>query len=113
VTQLGAIDRLLTLDCELLERQAVDPLDPDAELELVVVGESRCELQQVTAGEAHEGRVLTAGLRVFLPADVELTGWDAIRVAGVVYELDGDPWQARHPRLEQVHHVEAGVRRVH
>jgi hypothetical protein len=107
------IDRLLTLDAELVRREAGDPLDPDAELVDVIAGTTRCELQQVAAGDAHDGRVQQTGWRVFLPAAVELDGVDAIRIDGELLELDGDPWPVRHPRTGAVHHVEAAVRRVH
>lgn len=108
----GAIEGLLTRDAQLVKRVTVDPLDPDAELEPVVVGSTRCELQQTTAGEDHEGRVLTTGWRLFLPADVDLDGWDALDVDGELVELDGDPWPVRHPLTGEVHHVEASARRT-
>lgn len=110
---MSAIERLLTKPCELVARQAIDPTDPDAELEDVVVGESTCELQQTTAGEVVDGRVMVTGWRVFLPAGVDLSGWDALRIDDVLLELDGDPWQVRHPRTGDVHHVEAALRRSH
>lgn len=105
------LDHLLTLEAELIRRRPVDELDPDAELTGDVVGTTRCELQQTTEGEAHDGRVMRTGWRVFLPADVDLAGWDALRVDGELLELDGDPWRVRHPRSGDVHHVEAAVRR--
>lgn len=108
---VGAIEALLSLDAQLVQRVPDDPLDPDADLVDLVVGVTKCELQQTTAGEEHEGRVLTTGWRVFLPADVELTGWDVLLVDGERLEVDGDPWPVRHPREGTVHHVEAAVRR--
>lgn len=109
-----SLDRLLTLDAELVKREPVDPLDPDAELGDVIVGTTKCELQHTTGGEVHDGRVMVTGWRLFLPADVELAGVDAIRLAGgEVLELEGDPWPVRHPLEGIVHHVEAAVRRAH
>lgn len=109
---MTTLDHLLTLDADLVRRQPADPLDPDVELEDVVVGTTRCELQQTTAGEVLEGRIMATGWRVFLPADVDLAGVDALRVDGELLELDGDPWHVRNPRTSSVHHVEAQVRRT-
>lgn len=107
-----AIEQLLTLEAELIRRESGDPLDPDAELTSTVVGTVRCELQQTVRGEALDGRLQSTTWRAFLPGDVELTGWDALRVDGVLYELEGDPWQVRHPRGGTFHHVECELRRV-
>ena len=107
------IEHLLTLDAELVRRVAGDPLDPDAELVDEVAGITSCELQQAAATDAHDGRLQQTGWRVFLPAGVDLTGWDALRIDGDLLELVGDPWPVRHPRTGVVSHVEAEVRRVH
>lgn len=110
------IEHLLTRSCELVRRAVVDPLDPDAELgDLEPVESTVCELQRTVEGEAAGGRLMVNAWRLFLPADVRLTGWDAIRVDGVdggLLELDGDAWPVRNPRTKTVSHVEAAVRRV-
>jgi hypothetical protein len=107
------LDHLLGLDCDLVRRVNADDLDPDAELvDVEPVTTSRCELQQTFEGEEHDGRVQQTTWRAFLPGDVVLTGWDALRVGGVLYELAGDPWPVRRPGDTATHHVEALVRRV-
>ena len=104
---------LLTRTATMLRRDAVDPLDPDAELASVPAGTTLCELQQVNEDDANDGRTQVSSWRVWLPADVELAGTDALEVDGELFELEGDPWPVRNPRTSVVSHVEARARRVH
>lgn len=106
------LEHLLTRSATLVLRVAVDPTDPDAELEAVDGDETSCELQQTNETDGLDGRVQSTTWRLWLPAGVELTGWDAVRVDGELFELEGDPWPVRNPRTSVVSHVEARVRRV-
>lgn len=108
-----SILHLLTRPATLVRRDSADPLEPDAELVPVDAGETLCELQQSTDTEHHDGRVQSTTWRVWLPAELAgVTGWDALRVDGELFELDGDPWPVRNPRTSVVSHVEARVTRT-
>ena len=107
------LDHLLTRTGTLLRRV---PSGEDAlgDFTYTVVEDAvACELQQAGSGEEHEGATQTSRWRVWLPAGAgDLGGWDAIRVDGQVYELDGDPAPVWHPPSRSVHHVEAEAVRV-
>lgn len=49
---------------------------------------------------------------MILPAGTDVQGDDAVQVDGEVYELVGEPWEARNPRTRQVSHIEATARRT-
>jgi hypothetical protein len=106
------LDHLLTRPATMLlrartgEDEAGDPTYDVVERAVV------CELQQTSSGEEHEGGSLVTRFRVWLPADVELDGWDAIVVDGDTYEVDGDPSRVWNPLTQTVHHVEGEVVRA-
>jgi hypothetical protein len=105
---------LLTLDATLLRRSQDGAPDEYGDPTWTTVSESvACEVQQEGASEDHGDAVQTSTYRAILAADAaDVRGWDALDLAGVVYELDGDAWTVRNPRTGVVSHVEARVRRV-
>lgn len=109
------LDHLLPLPVTLVTRSSDGSVDDNGEQvwtesEL----ETRCLLQQEGGREEHEGNVEVVSWRVWLPADVLVVGWDAIRLAdGTLLELEGDADAVVNPRTGLVHHVEARVRRAH
>jgi hypothetical protein len=52
------------------------------------------------------------GIAIELAAAGQFTGGDAITIQNVVYEFDGPPWDAFHPLLRRVTHIEATLKRV-
>lgn len=71
------------------------------------------ELQQQRRTEPlAEGELSDTIWMLFLPAGTQLSTGDAIVCDGHIYELVGDPWEARNPRTQTASHVEATVRRT-
>jgi len=67
-----------------------------------------CELQLIGAREELGDNAQVTTWRIFLPPDAPARGWDAVRLEdGTTLELAGDAWEARNPRTQEVHHVEA------
>lgn len=70
------------------------------------------ELQQRTRQEpVGAGETSIADFLLILPAGTLLATGDTATVDGQDYEVVGDPWRARNPRLQAFSHVEATVRR--
>jgi len=74
--------------------------------------EIRVLLQQRIAREGDGGATETTVWVVYLPPEIEMDGWDRIRVDGEEWTLDGDgaPRQTAIDGL--IHHREVRVRRV-
>lgn len=71
------------------------------------------ELQQRQRAEpGAEGELSDTQWALFLPAGTDITTGDAIVCDGEIYELIGDPWQARNPRTQQQSHIECTLRRT-
>lgn len=103
----------MKLDATLLVRTPDGPVDPYGTPEFTETEiATRIELQQQGATEELGDAVQVATFRAFLPATTPLRGWDAIRVGGDVYELDGDAALWTSPLSGRASHVEADVRRV-
>ena len=66
--------------------------------------------QESSVESAADGQRLVDGWKAYLPAGIDLDGWSHVRVAGVVYELDGAP--IVHNTPAGPHHVEARWRRI-
>lgn len=75
--------------------------------------ETVCELQQRQRSEDTDGGELgrSAWLLV-LPAGTDVRLGDAVTIDGTVYEVQGEPWQARNPRTGEDSHVEATLERT-
>lgn len=69
------------------------------------------ELQQAQRAE-HDGELSDTRWTLFLPADTQISTGDAIVCDGQIYELVGDPWDARNPRTQRQSHIEATLRRT-
>jgi hypothetical protein len=107
-----SLDHLLTRPATMLLRApAGEDANGDATFD-VVERATVCELQLQSTGEDHEGGLLASRWRVFLPADVELDGWDALIVDGVTLELEGEATRVWNPLTQSVHHVEADLTRA-
>lgn len=111
-----SVATLLSVPCELVRRSPSTPDEYGDPTWAETAAETVCELQQESAVEANGQAVEDTTWRLFLPPGAaspeEPRGWDAVRVSGVTYELDGDTWAVRNPRTGGVSHVEARVRRV-
>lgn len=71
------------------------------------------ELQQVRRDEPGDaGESSDTKWMLFLPAGTDVTTGDAVVCDGAVYEVVGDPWEARNPRTGVASHIEASVRRT-
>lgn len=71
------------------------------------------ELQQARRDEpAAAGELSDTRWVLFLPAGTDVATGDAVIADGQLYELVGDPWQARNPRTQQPSHIECSVRRT-
>lgn len=79
------------------------------EVTLEVVGEIQ---QQRRSEDDDEGELSDTRWMLFLPAGTDLDTGDAVICDGEVYEVIGDPWQARNPRTQLASHVEASLRRT-
>jgi hypothetical protein len=73
--------------------------------------ETVCELQK-SQGDEDAAEVADTRWDLYLPAGTEIASGDIVTVDGVAYEVDGDPWPARNPRLRTTSHIEATVRRT-
>lgn len=69
-------------------------------------------LQQRAAMEGDEGQTMTTIWTMFLPPEVEMDGWDRIRVDGEDWTLDGDAAPRQAATDGMLHHREVRVRRV-
>lgn len=68
--------------------------------------------QIATEPAGGDAAVVGESLRLFLRAGAPVTGWDAVTIAEVKYEVIGVPWAVWNPRTAIVHHVEADIRRA-
>lgn len=102
---------LLTRSCTIVRRTfegATDEYGNDVATERTI--EAVCEMQQRQRSEdTDRGEVSATRWLLVLPAGTEIGTGDSVVVDGEVYELDGDPWEARNPRTRQASHVEATV----
>lgn len=75
--------------------------------------ETVCELQQRTRDEpGDQGELSATDWRLYLPAGTDIDTSDTVIVDGIVFEVVGDPWQARNPRTRSQSHVEATLRKT-
>jgi hypothetical protein len=105
-------DRLLTTPCTLVSitAGALDEYGDATRTETST--DTRCHLQQDQAVEGENAAVEETRWRIYLPADVSLSGIDHLEIASEAYALTGDPWPVIRPTTGQVDHVECQARRV-
>jgi len=104
------LDHLLKRSGTLLMRASGPPDEYGDPTDTEVARAVPCDIQQLSAREANEDAAQVGSWRAFLPASAaDLTGWDALTVDGVTYELAGAPWPVFNPRLGVVDHVEAAL----
>lgn len=83
--------------------------DRPGETQTDVVG----ELQQIRRTEpVEDGELSDTSWMLFLPAGTVINTGDAVICDGQVYEVVGDPWQARNPRTQVESHIECTLRRT-
>lgn len=106
--------RLLNLTCTVTSRtQTATPDAMGDPTYTETTDEWRCWLQQEQRSEDTVNTdVQQQRWTLFLESDALVTGSDLVTVGGVVYEFDGPPWPATHPRSGVVTHLEATVRRT-
>lgn len=106
-----SLSTLINRPCTILRRTASAAVD-DYFNEIPTVTEvpAVVELQQIQRTEPDvEGEFSDTRWLAIFPPDTALTTGDAIVVDGQTYELEGDPWDVRNPRLGAASHVEATV----
>lgn len=108
-----SLESLLNTPCQIITRS--DEGDQDAYGDPILtetVTETVCALQQNRRDEPGDMGELSDTLwTLFLPTDTELATDDAVVAYGKVFELVGDPWDAREGSAD-MWHVEATVRRT-
>lgn len=106
--------QLLNTPCTLILRSAsgsTDELGNEIPSETPV--DTVCELQQKMRSEGgDEGEVSETDWLIILPAGTQVRTGDAALVGEYEYEMIGDPWHVRNPRIELESHVEITARRV-
>ena len=71
------------------------------------------ELQQRGRDEpGDQGEMSRTDWLLFLPAETVIDTADRVIVDGAGFEVVGDPWHVRNPRLAALSHVEATLRRT-
>lgn len=104
---------LLDTPCTIVSRS--DEGDTDAHGNPVLteaISETTCVLQQRQRDEPGDAGELSVTLwTLFLPVDTVLHTDDAVVVDGLVYEVVGDPWNAKEGSPD-MWHVEATLRRT-
>jgi hypothetical protein len=105
---------LLNRPCTIIRRVFEGDLDDYGnEIPTEITVAAVCELQQRQRSEdTDRGEVSATSWLLVLPAGTEIGSGDSIVIDGEVYELDGDPWEARNPRTRQPSHIEATVVRT-
>jgi hypothetical protein len=96
--------------------------------------ETVCELQQAPVGRGENAEEISdtqwkayllplvdlarlfgdgdLGEGAFATIDKAVRSGDELIVEGTVFQVEGDPWQARNPRTRQESHIEIRLRRV-
>lgn len=105
---------LLSRPCTIISREAVGDIDDYGnEVPEESSVDTVCELQQIQRDEpAGEGEFSDTRWVAIFPAGTELKTSDAVLIDGKTYELEGDPWAVRNPRLGTESHVEATLCRT-
>ena len=105
---------LLTQTCTIVNRAAevsVDEYGDETFTETATV--TVCELQQRQRSEhGTAGEVSASEWLLILPAGTAIDTGDTVTVGDVDYEVTGEPWAARNPRLAAASHVECTLRRT-
>lgn len=109
-----SLTQLINRPCMILRRSASGEInDYGDEIPSVETIAGVCELQQQKRAEQGDmGEVSDSTWILILPGDTEIETGDAVVVDGETYELVGEPWAARNPRIQTVSHIEATVRRT-
>lgn len=103
---------LINRPCVLRHRTGGTMVDRDGnEIPEVVEIDTVCELQQRQRRENEEQIGDATWVAFFRPGETIGSG-DEVVVDGVVYQVEGDPWPVRSPRVGTLHHVEATLRRM-
>jgi hypothetical protein len=104
---------LLDKPCLIVSRSDSGSFDAHGnEIPTETTVDTVCELQQQQRLEpATEGELSDTRWVLFLPDGTDIDTSDAVVVDGKVYELVGDPWDARSGSPD-MWHIEASVRRT-
>lgn len=111
------LSQLLNTPCTITRKTETE--DKDAHGNPVtepVEVETVCELQQLQQRGEQEpesmGELSDTRWLVIFPPGTVITTAATVTVGGQEYEMVGDPWNARNPRTQTEHHVEATLRRT-
>lgn len=109
--------RLLTLNGIVTSRARAGALDDlgDRTYTVLTLGPYKCWIWQTrryedTVNQDTQGE--DYGIAIERAAEGYITGGDAITIDNVVYEFDGPLWEAFHPRLRRVTHLEGTLKKV-
>ena len=104
-------DDMLTRPCTITQRTESGTTDRrgNAVKDETTV-DTVCELQQDDHAEQTAGGIVAPSTwTLILPAGTEIAVDDSVTVDGRIYEVRGEPWQARDPATGAVDHIEATV----
>jgi hypothetical protein len=109
-----SLSTLINKPCEIERRSLSADTDRYGNyLNTTTIVATVCELQQRIRKEpGEEGELSDTIWRAFFPAGTPIDTSDAVVVDDIVYEVVGDPWQARNPRTQTLSHVEATLRKT-
>jgi hypothetical protein len=108
-----SLNQLLSLNCTIERRTAGGEDDYGNDTVTVTPLDTVCELQQAKRDEPDsQGELSATDWRLYLPAGTDIDTSDTVIVNDLVFEVVGDPWQARNPRTRTLSHVEATVRKT-
>lgn len=88
-----------------------DTFGNDVPTETLIATVGELQQRQRLEPEA-EGELSDAQWTLFLLPGTDIATGDAVVCDGRIYELVGDPWDARNPRTQILSHVECTLRRV-
>lgn len=111
------VTRLLTLNGIVTRRARAGAPDElgDRTYTVLNLGPYKCWIWQTRRYEDTVNQDTQAedyGIAIEPSAAGQITGGDAITIDNVVYEFDGPVWEAFHPRLRRVVHVQGTLKRV-
>lgn len=106
------LTQLINRSCQIVRRSASDDIDDYGNEEPVeIVVNTVCEIQQRRRQEHDDAVAETDWIGFFLP-DEDIDSGDSVLVDTGEFEVIGDPWPVRSPRVGEVSHIEASLKRT-
>lgn len=103
------LDELINRPCVIMRRTSTGSVDGHGNATTTTTSTTTvCELQQNDHTEpAGEGVIAVGVWTLILKAGEVIGPDDRVVVGGLVYEVRGEPWDARDPETGEVDHIEA------